>query len=123
MEEGFIDVQQAVVSNDQMPEVSQPCIGSFDLPAFAIASEWASILSWLTHSVCLVGHDQLDAPLLQASAQRIAVISLVGNQSLRFLPWVAAVVAVGDADRGEGDFGEFDFRRRGRSQVLSQRKI
>src|SRR5208337_467222 len=62
------------------------------------------------------------ASLLQAHAQRVAVISLVGNQPLRFLPWAAVAVAVGDADRGEGDFGEFDFRRRGRSQVLSQRK-
>ena len=53
---------------------------------------------------------------------RVTVISLVGDQPLRFLPWAAVVVAVGYADRGEGDFGEFDFRRSGRSQVLSQRK-
>ena len=122
MEACFIDVKQAVEASHEVAEVSQPSIGSFDLPAFAVASEWASILSWLAHSVCLVGYDQFDATLAQAHAKRVAVIGLVGNQPLRFLPWAAAVAAVRGADRGEGDFGEFDFRRRGRSQVLSHRK-
>ena len=34
---------------------------------------------------------------------------------------MATPASIGDADRGEHDFRKFDFRRRGRSQVLSQR--
>lgn len=74
------------------------------------------------NAVCLVGRDPFDTQLPQTPAQRIAVVSLVGDQPLRFLACATTVVAVWDEDRGEGDFSELDFRRRDRSQVLSQRK-
>jgi hypothetical protein len=64
VDEGFIDVKQAVVANHQVPEIAQSSIGSLDLPTLAVASEWSSILIRFAHSVCLVGHDQLNASLL-----------------------------------------------------------
>ena len=62
-----LDTQVAIVTHHQMAEVSQPCIGSFDLPAFAIAPELATILSRLADSIHLVGNDQVDAPFLQSA--------------------------------------------------------
>jgi hypothetical protein len=64
--------------------------------------------------------DQFDSPFLQPPPQRVAAVGLVGDLPLRFLPQPPAPAAIGDADRGECDFREFDFRRRGQSQVLSQ---
>ena len=109
------------MTDEQSSELSQPCICSFNLPAFTVAPQGSPVLSRLAYSVCFVGHDQLDTPFLQALPQRIAIIGFVGNQPLRFLPRTATALAVGDADRGKRDFCKFDFRRGGRSQVLSQR--
>jgi len=121
VKESFIDAKRAVVADYEVAEVSQPSIGSLYLPAFAIASEWPSILGGLAHPVCLVRRDQFDTPSLEALAQRVAVVGLVGNQPLRLLPWATTTAAARDADRGKRDFRKFSFRRRGRSQVLSQR--
>jgi hypothetical protein len=98
VKEGFVDLERAVVADYEMAKVSQPRIGSLNLPAFSVAPEGSSILSRLAHSVCLVWHDQLNAPLLQALPQRVAVIGLVGNQPLRLLTRTTAAAAVGDAD-------------------------
>lgn len=114
-------MKQTVVTDYEVSEISQPCIGSLNLPAFTVSPQGSSILSRFAHSVCLVRHDQLDAPLLQALPERIAIIGLVCNQPFRFLPRTATTLAVGDADRCKRDFCKFNFRRRGRSQVLSQR--
>ena len=51
VEEGLVDVKVSLVSDDEAAEVSEPCVGSFDLPAFAVASEAAPILSGLADSV------------------------------------------------------------------------
>src|SRR5208283_6121994 len=104
-----------------MAEVSEPSVGSLDLPTFAIAAQSTSILRRWTNPASSVRHDQLDAALLQSCPQRIAVVSPVANQSLRFLPRTTAPTTVRDADCGERGFREFDFRRGGRSQVVSQR--
>ena len=56
-------MKQAVVANDEVAEVPQPCVGAFDLPTFAIASEWSTVLCRLADSVCLMRHDQFDTPL------------------------------------------------------------
>jgi len=104
-----------------MAEVSQPCIGSLDLPTFAIAAQGTSVLCCLANPASSVRHDQLDASLLQSCSQRVAVVGPVANQPLRFLPRTAAPTSVRDADRCKGGFREFDFRRGGRSQVVSQR--
>jgi len=104
-----------------MAEISQPSIGSFNLPAFAIAAQGPPVLGRLTDSSGLVRHDQLDTSLLQSSPQRVAIVSLIANQSLRLLARTAPPTARGNTDRGEGRFRQFDFRRGGRSQVISQR--
>lgn len=98
MKEGFINVKQTVVADYEVAEISQPCIGSLNLPAFTVSPQGASILSRLAYSVCLVRYDQLDAPLLQVLPERIAIIGLVGNQPLRCMPRTATASAVGDAD-------------------------
>ena len=104
-----------------MAEVSQPCIGSLDLPTFAIAAQDMIVLCCLANPASSVRHDQLDASLLQLCPQWVAVVCSIANQPLRFLPRTTAPTSVRDADRGESGFREFDFRRGGRSQVVSQR--
>src|SRR6202043_389271 len=73
-------------------------------------------------SVRAMRHNQFNAPLPQAFAQRIAVIGFVGDYAHRVLPRPARVMTPPYADRRERRFCEFDFLRGCRVKVVSQRK-
>jgi len=121
MKERAIDRERAVITHDQASEVSEPGVRAFDNPAPPVAPQCTTILSCRPNAISLVRTDQFDPPLLQALAQRIAVIRFVGDHPQRLLPWTARVMTPCYADRRQRRLGEFDFRRGCRVKVVSQR--
>ena len=115
MKERAIDSERAVVAHDQTPEVSQPTDGAFHNPTPPISSQCATVLRRPTNAILFVRADQLDSPLPQSLAQRIAIVSFVGNTRSGFCRgrparclrpmWIAASVvsasrtSAGDAEQ------------------------
>jgi hypothetical protein len=58
-EEGLIHEQVTLVSHDKSAKIAQPSEGALHLPALAVASQSASILSWRLASAFAVRTDQL----------------------------------------------------------------
>ena len=108
------------MTNQQSAEVSKPCVGAFDDPTALVAAQLASVLIAPLPAVFPIRHNQLDAPLLQPFAQRIGVVSAVGNHPFRLLLRTAS--GARDADFSERGFHKTSFSRRGTFQPNSQRK-
>jgi len=121
MKEGMVNLQPAVVTNDQAAEVSQPGEGAFHGPAPPISPERPAVLRrWLAPILAVRG-DQLDAAPGQLLPQRVTVVAPVGNQALRLLPGTPGSMPSPYADRRERRLDEFDLRRGSRVKVVSQR--
>lgn len=109
-----------LMTNQQSAELTQPGVGSLDNPAANIAPQFASVFVAPLPAVLSVGRNQFNASLLQALAQRVGVVTTVGDYPLRFLSWAA--FRPGDTDFGERGFRKRNFCRRGTFQPNSQRK-
>ncbi len=73
-------------THNQTPEVLQPGEESLDFPPASVTPEFSPVLAVPSGAVTTVRRDQLDSVLLgKKSTHRIAVIPLIGNQSLRLL--------------------------------------
>jgi hypothetical protein len=121
MKESFINGDGTVVANDQSAKVAEPRQGAFHLPAPAITTQRSAILGGRFAAIPAMGCDQLDPARRQALAQRVAIISAVGDDPLRFLAWPPAALPPGHVDRRERFFREPDFVRGSRVKLLSQR--
>jgi hypothetical protein len=121
MKERAINGERTVVADNQAPEVSQPCVGTFDDPSPAVAPQGSAILSCGPNAISLMRTDQFDPTLLQAFPQRIAVIRLVGYHPQGLLPRTTRVMTPCYADPRQRRLREFDFRRGCRVKVVSQR--
>ncbi len=108
------------MSYEQAPELSEPCISSFDDPAALVTAQLASIFVTPLLVVLPVGGDQFDSSLLQPFPQWIGIVGPVRDYSLRLLPRPA--FGSGDADLGERGFRKRSFSRRGTFKPNSQRK-
>src|SRR2546421_130503 len=122
MKERPVDLERAVLAHNQAPVIPQPANGALHDPAAAIAPQGAAILPRRTNAILFVRADQFAAALPQPLAQRVAVISLVGNHPHRLLPRSARMVTPPYADGRERRLREPDFRRGCRVKVVSQRK-
>ena len=80
-DEGEIVVENTIMANLNSSEVLQPGKQALNLPTFFISAQRTPILSGRFLPVGLVRSDQLDALLLQALIQQVAVISFVTDQS------------------------------------------
>src|SRR5438105_4922130 len=114
MKERPVDLERAVIAHNQAPVIPQPANGALHEPAAAIAPQGAAILRRRTNAILFVRADQFAAALPQPLAQRVAVISLVGNHPHRLLPRSARMVTPPYADGRERRLREPDFRRGGR---------
>ena len=119
MKERPVDSERTVVAHHQASVISEPADGAFDDPAPPIAPQGATILSRRSNAIPFVGTDQLDAAPPQPLAQRIAVVSFVGNHAHRLLPRSAPAMTASYTDRRERFFREADFRRGCRVKVVS----
>src|SRR5215470_3573365 len=108
------------MTNEQATELSQPSIGPLHDPAASITPQLASIFIAPGFVVLAVGHDQFNASLVQAAAQRVGFVSGVGNHPLRLLP--RAALRSRNADFGERGFRKLNFTGGGTFQPNSQRK-
>ncbi len=108
------------MSDQQPPELSQPCVGSLDDPAAFVASQFPAVLVSPLLVVLPVGRNQIDSSLLEPLAQGVGIVCPVGDHALRLLPRPAS--RPGDADFGERGFGKRSFSRRGTFKPNSQRK-
>src|SRR5437867_455461 len=122
MKERPVDLERAVIAHNQAPVIPQPANSALHDPAASVAPQGAAILGRRTNAILFVRADQFDAALPQPLAQRVAVISLVGNHPHRLLPRSARMVTPPYADRRERRLRKPDFRRGCRVKVVSQRK-
>lgn len=120
MKESQVHQQGVFPTDDESPVIAKPGEGAFDLPTFAIAPQRSAILSGRLLAIALMRDDQFDAASLQASAQRITIVSLIGNQALRLLAGTTSS-RTRHGNGGQGRFEQLYFRRGRRSQVDSQR--
>jgi hypothetical protein len=107
------------MANKESAELSEPCVGAFDDPPTLIAPEFSAILVPAVFAVVAVWNDEVDAAFLEPLAQRIGVVSTVGDHALRFLPGTA--IGPGNVDFGERGFRKRNFSRRGTFEPNSQR--
>jgi hypothetical protein len=121
MKERFIDVDRAIVGNDQSGEVAEPGEGAFHLLTTPVSTQRSTILGARLAAIAAVRRYQFDSSCRQPLAQRIAVVRAIGNHTRRFLAWPAAAMSSAHADRRECFFREPDLVRRGRVKLLSQR--
>src|SRR3989338_11170495 len=81
MEEGPVHDRQILVADHEAAVMAQPREEAFDLPAPAVATQRTAVFGGRLHAVRPVRTDELDAPLRQAGAQRIAVVAAIGDQA------------------------------------------
>ncbi len=108
------------MTNEETAEVSQVGKGALNFPAPGVAPHGAAIVEGRTTTFAPMRTEQDDAALEQTPAQRIAVISAIGNHAqgsaLR-----SPTPGARDRDARQGAFGQSDFGRTGRAQLASQR--
>jgi len=119
MEEGQVDAEPMLVTNQYAPELPQPSVGAFDLPAPFAASQFPAILISPLLVVFPVGCDQLDASPFPSLPQWIGIVAAVSDHSFRLLPRPA--FGSRDADLVERGVRKCNFCRRGTFQPNSQR--
>jgi hypothetical protein len=81
VEEALKDGKDAIVPDLDAAEVLQPCIGAFDFPAFAVAAELTFVFKSAMAVVAAVRSDQFGAALFQPQAQRVGVVTAIGNHA------------------------------------------
>ena len=114
MKEALINGQRAVIAYDQSSVVAEPSEGAFNDPASFVAAQRPTVLRWRFAPVLPVRGDQFDPLTRQLPAQRVAIVTAIGNQAAKPLP-------APYSDRLERRFDEFDLRRGSRVKVVSQR--
>jgi hypothetical protein len=120
MAEGTIHKQTALVAHGQSTEVSQPGKSPLDLPASSIAPQFSSVLRRRLDAVVTMRADQFDASASQPGPQWVAVVTPIGNQSLR--PTLGPTPATAwNFYLLESFFHQSHFGWRGLVQVDSQR--
>jgi hypothetical protein len=106
------------MTNQQSAELTQPRVGALDDPASFVSPEFPSVLVLSFLIVFPVRNDEVDTALGQPLAQRIGVISGVGDHTFRLLP--GAAFGARDFDFGERGFRKRNFSRRGTFKPNSQ---
>lgn len=105
--------------DEQPTEVSKPGKSPLYFPTFAIASQRSPIVERGFLAALAVRRDQENAAFEQAPAQRIAVVTSIGNHAQR--PVARATARLRHRNFFQGAFRERDFRWAGRGQLASQR--
>jgi hypothetical protein len=119
MEEGQVNGEQMVVTDQYTSELTEPGIGSFDFPAPFVTSQFSAIFVLPLLIVVPIGNDQFDASFLPSFPQLIGVVTAISDHPLWPLPRPA--FAPRDADFFERGVRKLNFCRRGTFQPNSQR--
>ncbi len=122
MKERVIDGKRAVVAHHQSAEVAEPGDGAFHGPPPLLAPQRPAILGGGLAAIGPMRRDQFDPALRQPLAQRIAVVTFVGDHALRFLTRPAGAMPSPYSDCGERGFRKPDLAGGRRTKLVSQRK-
>jgi hypothetical protein len=120
MKESIIHSNIVIPANHQSAIISEPREGSLNFPTAFITSKLSAIMVFLLFVVAAVRANQFDTTFLEFLSQRVAVISFVGNQSLRFFSRTASTFAW-HSNVVYRFFEELNLRRGRRVQVVSKR--
>jgi len=110
----------AFVSYDETAAVAKPSKGSFHLPATPVTAQFPTVLIFLFLVVLPVRADQLDVALGQSFPKRVAVVSLVSDDSL-WLLFGPSAASAWDCNLAQRRFEQLAFARARRVQVEPQR--
>ncbi len=120
MKEALAKTKVSFVTNEETAEIAQRGEGALDLPAFAIATQRASILQGGAAAAVAMGTNQLDAACGQPLAEGLGVVSAITDEPL----WTGAGSPRSCARHlhsAQGFFCEGNLRRRGAKESASQR--
>src|SRR5581483_6464737 len=85
VEESVVGGDQMLMTNQQSAELAEPGVGSLHDPSPPVATKFTSVFVSPFLVVAPVRCDQFNAALAQSLAQRIGIVSAVGNHAFR--PW------------------------------------
>jgi hypothetical protein len=108
------------MTNQQSAKLTEPSVGPLHNPTTFVTPQLPSILVTPMLVVLSIRHDQVDPALAAALAQRIRIVSGIGDHSFRLLSGTA--LGAWHFDLGECGFRKRNFMRRGTFQPNSQRK-
>jgi len=108
------------MADEEASEVAQVSKGAFDLPAFAIAAQRASILQGRAAASTAMRTDQFDPACGQPLAEALRVVSAITEKPGRTIAGTAHA-GPRHLDGTQGFFREGDFRGRGAKESASQR--
>ena len=120
MKECIIHGNITIPTDHQSAIISEPGERSLNFPTTLITSELAAIMVPLLLIIAPVRADQFNASRSQTLSKRVAVITFVSNQPLRFFSWTTSAFS-GHGDVVQRLFKELDFARGRRVQVVSKR--
>ena len=120
MEERFIHVEMVILAHQQPAEVTEPRERPFDFPAVAVPPQRPAIVERRFPAILAMRTDQQHPALQQSPAQRIAVVTPVGDDPQGSL-LRSPRPSTRHRDPRQGAFGQGHFRRTGRDQLASQR--
>lgn len=110
MKEALVGGEELLVSNDQSAEPTEPSKGPFDLPPALVATEGATVLSGFLAASATIRTDRLDAPIVQAGAERVRIVGAIGNKfhaiGQRDFGMIQGALQRTLLRRGEGAIGE-----------------
>jgi hypothetical protein len=108
------------MTDEEAAKVTQVSKGSLDFPALGVAAQSPTIVAGISTTSPAMRADQDDAALEQPPAQRITVISAIGDDAQR--PALGSPApSARDRDARQSRFGQSYFRWGGRDQLASQR--
>jgi len=81
----------AIPADNKAPGICQPRECPLNLIAAPVTPQLTAIMVLLLLVIIPVGANKFDAPIGQASAKRVTVITFVGNKPFGILPWTASV--------------------------------
>ena len=120
MKERIIYHNISILTNNQPAIVAEPGKSTFDLPSAFIATQFATVMVFSLLVIAPVWADQLYSPTGQGLPERIAIVTLICDQTLWIFPWATASFTR-NSDVGQGLLDQLHFRRGRRVQVVSQR--
>lgn len=120
MEKALVDRNMSVLTNQQTPEVLQPCKGALNFPTFAIASQSSSVLKAGLSAPGTMRANQFNVFCFQSLSEFFAVIGPVGNHANRLLLGPSRTLS-GHLDTLQGAFSQSHFSWRCRGNLASER--
>jgi len=81
VKKGEIVLGMVLITHDEAPEVVEPGEEPFDFPALAVAAQATAVVEGRLGSTRAMGCQKHDVLVEQPLAQRVAVVSFVGDQA------------------------------------------